>query len=94
MELITCIILYRISMHSLIVTWFMIIVQCVIYPPDEYNQLNLKLSMSTGKDIWEKCLTQPRTLRKLQKLMSFLKKKVLMSSFKLPNDVKISRFIF
>lgn len=53
----------------------MIIVLCVIYPPDEYNQLNLKLSMSTGKDIWEKCLTQPRTLRKLQKLMSFLKKK-------------------
>lgn len=49
----------------------MIIVLCVIYPPDEYNQLNLKLSMSTGKDIWEKCLTQPRTLRKLQKLMSF-----------------------
>lgn len=73
----------------------MIIVLCVIYPPDEYNQLNLKLSMSTGKDIWEKCLTQPRTLRKLQKLMSFFKKKkVLMSSFKLPNDVKISRFIF
>lgn len=53
----------------------MIIVLCVIYPPDEYNQLNLKLSMSTGKDIWEKCLTQPRTLRKLQKLMSFFKKK-------------------
>lgn len=54
----------------------MIIVLCVIYPPDEYNQLNLKLSMSTGKDIWEKCLTQPRTLIKLQKLMSFLKKSI------------------
>lgn len=94
MELITCIVLYRISMHSLIVTWFMIIVLCVIYHPDEYNQLNLKLSMSTGKYIWEKCLTQPRTLRKLQKLMSFFKKKVLMSSFKLHIDVKISRFIF
>lgn len=65
----------------------MIIVLCVIYPPDEYNQLNLKLSMSTGKDIWEKCLTQPRTLRKLQKLMSF-------QTFKLHIDVKISRFIF
>lgn len=71
----------------------MIIVLCVIYPADEYNQLNLKLSMSTGKDIWEKCLTHPRTLRKPNKLMSFLKK-VLMSSFKLHNDVKISRFIF
>lgn len=44
-------------------------------PSGWYNQLNLKLSMSTGKDIWEKCLTQPRTLRKLQKLMSFFKKK-------------------
>lgn len=76
MELITCIISYRISMHSLIVTWFMIIVLCVFYPPDEYNQLNLKLSMSTGKDIWEKCLTQPRTLRKLQKLMSFFLKSI------------------
>lgn len=54
----------------------MIIVLCVIYPADEYNQLNLKLSMSTGKDIWEKCLTHPRTLRKPKKLMSFLKKSI------------------